>query len=42
MRERPEQSAHHDRAEWNDPHGHHLLQNENITIETQAGATVEE
>ena len=42
MRERPKQSACHDRAERNDPYAGHLLENEEVAIRTQAGAAVEE
>ena len=42
LRERPKQSACHDRAERNDPYAGHLLENEEVAIRTQASATVEE
>ena len=42
LRERPKQSACHDRAERNDPYAGHLLENEEVAIRTQAGAAVEE
>ena len=42
LRERPKQSACHDRAERNDPYAGHLLENEEVAIRTQASAAVEE
>ena len=42
MSKRPEQGACHNRAERNDPHACRLLENEEITIGTHAGAAVEE
>ena len=42
MCKRPKHSAHHDRAERNDPHGRHLLHDKEVAIGMQAGTTVEE